>query len=240
MVPARQKTATIVVCEGDETSLDLFCEALIGNGLEVLAAPDARAALRFCRYNDPDLMLLDLALPEGSGVAALRAIREAEDTKTRIDPSLPVIALIEGEGSAERRVGLNLGAIDCIRRPVDARDLAARVDAAVGRSFSLTSKRLTVAGLVIDPGGHLVKVGDRRISLTKKEFALLYILAGDPTRVFSRTELLRDVWDEDGSPTQSGIRKLNSHISRLRRKLDPTGTRYVFIAWGIGYKLVNG
>jgi DNA-binding response OmpR family regulator len=238
-VPAPEKPATIVVCEGEGRSLDRLCEELLGNGLGVLAAPDATAALRFCRYNDPDLMLLDLALPEGSGVGVLRAIREADSAETRIDASLPVIVLIEREGSAERRLGLNLGAIGCIERPFDFGDLAARVNAAVGRRLSATAKPLTIGELLIDPGRHLVKVGDRSVPLTRKEFALLYVLASEPTRVISRAELLRDVWGEDGSPTRSGIRKLNSHISRLRRKLDPEGTRYVFNCWGIGYRLVG-
>jgi len=118
-------------------------------------------------------------------------------------------------------------------------DLAARIAAALGRRRRRTDDPLMVGELLIDPGRHLVKVGDRSVPLTRKEFALLYVLASDPTRVFSRAELLRDVWDEDGRPTRNGIRKLNSHISRLRRKLDPEGTRYVFNCWGIGYRLVG-
>jgi DNA-binding response OmpR family regulator len=94
-----------------------------------------------------------------------------------------------------------------------------------------------VGELVIDPLRRKVMVGEREVALAKKEFALLRALAGDPTRVFSKEELLRDVW---GFTSPHRTRTLDSHASRLRRKLDPEHSRYVVNCWGIGYRLVDG
>jgi DNA-binding response OmpR family regulator len=94
-----------------------------------------------------------------------------------------------------------------------------------------------VGDLVIDPVRHRVTVGERVVPLSKKEFALLRALAANPTRVYTKEELLKDIWAYKGN---SKTRTLDSHASRLRRKLDPEGGRFVFNCWGIGYRLIDG
>src|SRR6201992_4549898 len=112
MLTPREEIATIVVCEDDEPTLDLLCEHLIADRYEVLPAPNAADARRLCRYNPPDLLLLDLALPDASGLDVLREIRAADGVDSRFDPHLPIIVLT-GRGSGTDRVrGLDLGAGD--------------------------------------------------------------------------------------------------------------------------------
>ena len=105
------------------------------------------------------------------------------------------------------------------------------------RSAGRRAGPLRVGELVVDPVTRQVRVGDREVALANKEFALLRALASEPRRVFTKSELLRDVW---GFRSEGRTRTLDSHASRLRRKLDPQGSRYVFNCWGVGYRLVEG
>src|SRR6478609_12242879 len=112
MLPQRQEIASVVVCEDDTVTLELLCDHLAADRFGPLAAPTASDALRLCRYNQPDLLLLDLALPDASGLDVLREIREADGADARFDPRLPVIVL-SGRGADTDRVrGLDSGADD--------------------------------------------------------------------------------------------------------------------------------
>ncbi len=238
MLPQRDEIATIVVCEDDDATLDLLCDHLTADRFEVLPAPSAADALRLCRYNHPDLLLLDLALPDASGLDVLREIREADGIESRFDPNLPIIVLTGRAGATERVRGLDLGADDYVQKPFSYEELRARITAVLRRRHSRREGPVRVGELLIDPSRRKVTVGDREVHLAKKEFTLLRVLASDPTRVFSKDELLRDVW---GFRTPAGkTRTLDSHASRLRRKLDPEHHTYVVNCWGIGYRLVDG
>ncbi|MBS1882537.1 MAG: response regulator transcription factor [Actinobacteria bacterium] len=238
MLPEREQIATIVVCEDDDATLDLLCDHLAADRFEVLPAPSAADALRLCRYNHPDLLLLDLALPDASGLDVLRTIRESDGIDARFDPRLPVIVLT-GRAAATYRVrGLDLGADDYVQKPFVYEELRARITAVLRRGHSRHEGPVRVGEIVIDPSRRKVVVGDREVHLAKKEFTLLRALASDPTRVFSKEELLRDVW---GFRAPAGkTRTLDSHASRLRRKLDPEHHKYVVNCWGIGYRLTEG
>jgi DNA-binding response OmpR family regulator len=231
------KIATIVVCEDDEPTLELLCEHLVADRFEVLPAPGAADALRLCRYGRPDLMLLDLALPDASGLDVLRQIREADGAGSRFDPRLPIIVLGGRGGSADRVRGLDLGADEYVQKPFSYEELRARIAAVLRRGHSRHEGPVRVGELLIDPARHKVMVGDREVRLAKMEFTLLRVLASDPTRVFSKDELIRDVWGL--RPQSSKTRTLDSHVSRLRRKLDPEDQKYVVNCWGIGYRLVE-
>ena len=154
--------------------------------------PSASDALRLCRYNQPDLLLLDLALPDASGLDVLREIREADGVDSRFDPRLPVIVLTGRGADADRVRGLECGADDYVVKPfhypraagADRRRPAAAAPAtATARAGSATSS--------IDPARRKAWVGDREVTLSNKEFSLLRVLAADPTRVFTKDELLR-------------------------------------------------
>jgi DNA-binding response OmpR family regulator len=237
MLPQRNEIASVVVCEDDAMTLDLLCDHLAADRFGVLPAPSASDALRLCRYNHPDLLLLDLSLPDASGLDVLREIREADGVESRFDPQLPVI-ILTGRGAQTDRVrGLTAGADDYLTKPFAIEELRARIGAVLRRRASRREGPIRVGELMIDPLRRKVMVGEREVALAKKEFTLLRVLAGDPTRVFTKADLLHDVWGYD-SPGKT--RTLDSHASRLRRKLDPEHSRYIVNCWGIGYRLLDG
>jgi len=237
MLPRREEIASVVVCEDDAVTLELLCDHLSADRYGVLPAPSASDALRLCRFNQPDLMLLDLSLPDASGLDVLREIREADGIESRFDPQLPVIVLTGRGAQTDRVRGLTAGADDYLTKPFNIEELRARIGAVLRRRESRREGPIRVGEMVVDPLRRRVTIGAREVALAKKEFTLLRVLAGDPTRVFSKEELLRDVW---GYSSPGKTRTLDSHASRLRRKLDPEHSRYVVNCWGIGYRLVDG
>jgi len=237
MLPQREEIASLVVCEDDDVTLDLLCEHLAADRFGVMPAPSASDALRLCRYNHPDLLLLDLSLPDASGLDVLREIREADGIDSRFDPRLPVIVLTGRSGDTDKVRGLDAGADDYLTKPFRYPELRARIGAILRRRVHPQDGPSRVGDLVVDPLRRRVTVGDRDVPLSKKEFALLRVLASDPTRVFTKEELLDAVWAYRGP---SKTRTLDSHASRLRRKLDPEHGRFVSNCWGIGYRLIDG
>jgi len=237
MLPQRQEIASIVVCEDDAMTLELLCEHLAADRFGVMPAPSASDALRLCRFNHPDLLLLDLSLPDASGLDVLREIRGADGVESRFDPELPVIVLTGRGTKVDRIRGLEAGADDYLTKPFDLEELRARIGAVLRRRASRRDGPLRVGELIVDPLRRRVTVGSREVALSKKEFALLRILASDPTRVFAKQDLLLEVW---GFRNPGRTRTLDSHASRLRRKLDPEHSRYVINSWGIGYRLLDG
>lgn len=237
MLPERQELATVVVCEDDEVTLELLCDHLSADRFGVLPAPSASDALRLCKFNQPDLLLLDLSLPDASGLDVLREIREADGLESRFDPLLPVIVLTGRGADTDRVRGLDSGADDYMTKPFSYEELRSRIGAVLRRRAAGREGPTRVGELTIDPARRKVTVGEHEVHLAKKEFALLRILAADPTRVFAKEELLQRAWGYTGS---GKTRTLDSHASRLRRKLDPAQARYVVNCWGIGYRLIDG
>jgi len=237
VLPKRREIASVVVCEDDTATLELLCDHLVADRFEALPAPSASDALRLCRYKQPDLMLLDLALPDASGLDVLQEIREADGIASRFDPGLPVIVL-SGRGAEHDRVrGLEFGADDYLVKPFHYPELRARIGAVLRRRAERRDGPLRVGELVVDPARRRAWVGQRPVKLSNKEFSLLRVLASDPQRVFSKRELLGEVW---GYRTPAKTRTLDSHASRLRRKIDPEHGRFVVNCWGVGYRLVDG
>ncbi|HEY0280162.1 MAG TPA: response regulator transcription factor [Solirubrobacterales bacterium] len=228
--------ATVVVCEADEETLTLLCDRLTADRFAVLPASGAAEALRLCHYDHPDLLVLDATVPDGAALDAVRRIREADGIEDRLDPRLPIIALVD-RGGADRRLQVEAGVDDCVSRPFTYDEVRARITAVLRRRHSRHDDPVRVGELVVDSGRRKVTVGGREVHLARREFTLLRVLASDPTRVFGKDELLRDVW---GLRAPAGrTRTLDSHASRLRRKLDPEHRRYVVNCWGIGYSLVS-
>lgn len=234
MLPKIEVLATVVVCEDDDATRELLCDHLTADRYRALPAPSASDALRLCGYNQPDLMLLDLGLPDASGIDVLREIREAGE---RFDPDLPVLVLSGRAGEADRLRGFEAGADDYLPKPFHYPELLARVAAVLRRRSGRRRGPVRVGDLTVDPLTRQVEVGGRGVQLANKEFALLRALAAEPRRVFTKDELLRDVW---GFRSQGRTRTLDSHASRLRRKLDPEAGRYVCNCWGVGYRLIDG
>jgi DNA-binding response OmpR family regulator len=236
MLPEVEELATVVVCEDDEATLELLCDHLTADRYRALAAPSASDALRLCHYKQPDLLLLDLRLPDASGLDVLREIRATDGSNGRFDPGLPVV-VISGRSSPTDRVrGLNEGADDYVVKPFAIEELIARLRAVLRRRAQRREGPRRIGDLFVDPSTREVKVAGRRVELANKEFALLRALAAEPTRVFSKEELLRDVW---GFRSMGRTRTLDSHASRLRRKLDPEAGRFIVNCWGVGYRLIE-
>jgi DNA-binding response OmpR family regulator len=237
MLPRPEPVARLVVCEDDAPTLDLLCDHLEADRFQALGAPSAADALRLCHYNDPDLLLLDLRLPDASGLEVLREIRASAGSTGRFDPALPVIVLSGRSTEVDRVRGFAEGADDYVVKPFHYQEVAARIRAVLRRRASRREGPRRIGELFIDPARREVSVGDRAVALANKEFTLLRALASDPHRVFTKEELLRDVW---GFRSMGRTRTLDSHASRLRRKLDPETGRYVVNCWGVGYRLLEG
>ena len=236
MIPEREEIAQVVVCEDDRATLDLLSENLVADRFGVMQAPSASDALRLCQYGNPDLLLLDLNLPDAAGLDVLRELRDPDRAVSRFDLGLGVIILSGRSTERDRVRGLRQGADDYLVKPFHYPELLARIEAVLRRRRGRRSAPTHVADIRISHEERTVSVGDRRVELSAKEFALLAVLAGEPTRVFSKEELLRDVW---GYRSIGHTRTLEAHASRLRRKLDPEGGKFVLNCWGVGYRLVE-
>jgi DNA-binding response OmpR family regulator len=229
---------TILVVEDDDPVRTFLADNLVADGYEVLVADTVRDALRMLEYKRPDLAVVDLGLPDGSGLDLIRRVRDADGVASRIDPGTPLV-ILSGRGSEIDRVrGFERGADEYVVKPYSYGELRMRLRAILRRTRARIARgRLRVGDLEIDPASREVRLRGRRIELSQKEFALLRALASSPTRVFTKEELLRDVW---GFRSMGTTRTLDSHACRLRQKLGVGGDRLVVNVWGVGYRLVDG
>jgi DNA-binding response OmpR family regulator len=229
--------ATILVVEDHVVTRRFLADNLSADGFEPLEAESAGDGRRLMATRSPDLAIIDLGLPDRDGLELLRDVRRANDPLSRIDPDLPVVVL-SGRGTELDRVrGFDLGADDYLRKPFSYPELRGRVTAVLRRTRrSPRAGRLRIGPLELDPLGRTVLLDGSPIHLSKKEYALLRTLAEEPTRVFTREELLRGVW---GFQSLGATRTLDSHASRLRGKLRPAGS-FVVNVWGVGYRLIDG
>jgi DNA-binding response OmpR family regulator len=230
--------STILVVEDDDATRAFLADNLVADGYDVLVADTARHGLRLLETKFPDLALIDVALPDGSGLDLVRRVREADGVTTRIDPHLPLVLVSGRTGELDRLRGFDRGADDYVCKPFAYGELRARVAALLRRTQRrVGAGRLRVGPIVLDPASREVLVHDERVELSQKEFALLRHLATEPTRVFTKQELLRTVW---GFQSLGRTRTLDTHACRLRAKLGRRGDRFVLNVWGVGYRLVDG
>jgi DNA-binding response OmpR family regulator len=222
-LPQVERLATVVVCEDDSPTLELLCDHLEADRFRALPAPSASDALRLCHYKEPDLLLLDLRLPDAPGLDVLREIRSSHGAAGRYDPALPVIVLSGRGTDADRVRGFSEGADDYVVKPFHMPELTARINAVLRRRDSRREGPRRVGDVFIDPSRRAVRVGDREVDLANKEFALLLALTSDPARVFTKEELLRDVWGfvPWGEPAPSTPTRAGCGESSIRR---PAGT----------------
>jgi DNA-binding response OmpR family regulator len=230
-------SATILLVEDNPLTRTFLAENLTADGYEVLQAECARDAERIIASEFPDLAILDLALPDQDGLELLHEVRVSDRVAGKFDPDLLVLVLSGKASELDRVRGFQRGADDYVTKPFSYSELQARVAALLRRGRRRPGPgRLRVGPLEIDPLCRQVWLHGQEVKLSKKEFALLRALAGDPTRVFTREELLRGVW---GYRSMGVTRTLDSHASRLRQKLTPCGERFIVNVWGVGYRLVD-
>jgi DNA-binding response OmpR family regulator len=228
----------ILIVEDHRATRTFLADNLAADGYEPLEADTAHDALRLMAAKSPDLAIVDLGLPDRDGLDLLREVRGSEVAASRLDPRLPVIVLTGRAGELDRVRGFERGADDYLVKPFSYPELRARVAAVLRRArHRRGSGRLRVGPLELDPLSRAVELDGVPIHLSKKEFALLRALAEEPTRVFTREELLRGVW---GFRALGATRTLDSHASRLRKKLAAAGGGFIVNVWGVGYKLIDG
>jgi two-component system alkaline phosphatase synthesis response regulator PhoP len=223
---------TILVVDDEPKIVKQARDYLERGGFRVVDAADGKTALARARGERPDLIVLDLNLPEMDGLDVCRALRRESD--------VPIIMLTARVEETDRLIGLELGADDYIIKPFSPRELVARVRAVLRRvRGGVHQPGLIRAGdLEIDLEGHKVARGEESIQLTRTEFNLLVTLAQHPGQTFTREQLLGRL---HGVAYDGFDRSVDAHIKNLRRKLeeDPTEPRYVLTVYGIGYKFTD-
>ncbi len=222
----------ILVVDDEMDALDLIEFNLKGAGLEVVTAVDGEEALRKARALLPDLILLDLMLPEVDGTEVCKILRRDPSTS-----AIPIIMLTARASELDRVLGLELGADDYVTKPFSPRELVLRVRNLLKRRESSEDKlsRLSVADLVIDVPQHAVTVQGRSIDLTATEFKLLTVLVQRRGRVQSREQLLRDVWEYD---SLIDTRTVDTHMRRLREKMG-SASGLLDTVRGVGYRFME-
>ncbi len=221
----------------DETNItDVCCRYLQREGYETLQAHDGETALRLWQSEQPHLVILDVMLPHIDGWEICETIRQVQD--------IPIIMLTARGEEADRLLGLTLGADDYMTKPFSPRELVLRVKAVL-RRFHMQERSdvetidshsiIRYPGLEIDMPRRSVLVNGMTIELTVKEFEVLVLLASHPGQVFSRHQILNQVWDMDyfGDTTTVTV-----HIRRLREKIEPVPSepQWIKTVWGVGYK----
>lgn len=223
---------TILVVDDEPKIVKQARDYLERGRFRVVSAGDGKTALRMVRHERPDLVVLDLNLPEMDGLDVCRALRRESD--------VPVIMLTARVEEHDRLIGLELGADDYITKPFSPRELVARVRAVLRRvQGGVHQPGLIRAGdLEIDLNGHRVARAGEPIRLTRTEFNLLATLAQHPGQTFTRAQLIDRL---HGVAYDGFDRSVDAHIKNLRRKLesDPTEPRYVLTVYGIGYKFTD-
>lgn len=228
-----------LVVDDEPHILSFLAENLATDDFVVHAAPSASHARSKLNAFTPDIVLLDVGLPDSSGFELCREIRGSDPLRVRFAPDVPIIMLTARADDVDRVRGFQRGADDFVAKPFHYPELLARM-AALLRRTRVTRDRdvLQAAGINIDLRTREVRVSGQPVTLSAKEFMLLAALAREPRRVFRKQELLESVW---GFRSVGSTRTLDSHASRLRRKLRAACSErpYIDNVWGVGYRLVG-
>jgi DNA-binding response OmpR family regulator len=223
---------TILVVDDKANVRTLIREYLTEQGFRVVTADNGQNALYTARQEKPNLILLDIMMPEMDGYEFIRTYRKESDT--------PIILLTAKLEESDKVVGLELGADDYVTKPFGMRELVARIHTVMRRAGQIPHpcSRLQIGEIVLDRETHSVTVGDRPVHLTPSEFDLLALLMNAPGRVFSRLDLLEDL---QGTSFEGVARTIDVHVRNLRTKIetDPANPRYIETVFGIGYRFVE-
>jgi DNA-binding response OmpR family regulator len=232
---------TVLIVSADRDARTFLADNLTADGYEVMEAGSVASARRLLVQSFVDLAVVARDLPDGDGLDLLRFVREAGAVVPRVDTDLPLILTSENASPLDRVRGLERGCDDYLSSPFAYTELRARVAALLRRRQRLvTASRLRIGALEIDALARQAWIDGCTVRLSGKEFSLLHTLARESGRVFKRDELMATIWGwSDGGQTAQRTRTLDSHASRLRRKLSAYGANYVINVWGVGYRLVD-
>ena len=223
--------ATILVVDDEPKITQLVRDYLERAGFNVVTAGDGREALMRARTESPDLVVLDLGLPQLDGLDVTRLIRRETD--------VPIIMLTARDDETDKLIGLELGADDYVTKPFSPRELVARVRAVLRRRDRAGADDvLRVGELELDVPRMRLEVAARVVELTATEFTLLAAMARQPGRVFTRAQLLDAI---HGVAFESYERAIDAHVKNLRRKIEPVphDPRYLLTVYGVGYRLAD-
>ena len=233
----------IIIVEDDPGISKYLQAALRGHDYEPMLATDGKTALEMIASHCPDLLLLDLGLPDMDGSEIIRSVRSWS--------RMPIIVISARITAADKIALLSAGADDYLTKPFDLDELQARIEvqrrhraerahagtAACAAKADGSPRLLAFRRWELDPDGRVFRVDGEEVALTRTEFNILELLMGRPQKVFTKQELFELAWGEPYSVEDSTV---NVHVSNLRRKLKPTGTdNYLQTVWGMGYKLHN-
>ena len=223
---------TILVVDDEPKIVSLARDYLEHAGFAVRSAFDGTSALVTARRDHPDLIVLDLGLPELDGIDVARALRK--------ESSVPIVMLTGRSDESDKLVGLEIGADDYVTKPFSPKELVARVRAVLRRSARTApaTEVVRVGDVTLDMPRMRVTVAGRTVELTPSEFQLLAALAREPGRVFTRTQLLDAL---HGVAFESYERAIDAHVKNIRRKLepDPAAPRYLLTVYGVGYRFAE-
>lgn len=218
----------ILIVEDEPKIVELVRRYLERDGYQVSVAEDGRKALETVRSWQPDLILLDLNLPDMDGLEVCRTVRHIS--------AVPIIMLTARDEDVDKLIGLELGADDYITKPFSPREVVARVHAVLRRAQlqAVTSDIIKVGGLFIDISRHEARCHDKLLDLTATEFKLLLMMARSPGRVFTRMQLLDEI---QGIAYEGYERTIDAHIKNLRHKMESGQGCRIATVRGVGYKL---
>lgn len=216
----------ILIVEDEENIRELLRLYLEREAYEVIEAPNGVEGLKKWKSETPDMLLLDVMMPIMDGWEVCRTIRE--------ESNVPIIMLTAKGETSDRVSGLEMGADDYIVKPLEMREVIARIRAVFRRLAPEDSGKLSYDKLVVDKQAYDLIVDGKRVDAPPKEIELLYFLASSPNRVFTRAQLLDDVW---GFDYFGDTRTVDVHIKRLREKLQDVSDKWdLKTVWGVGYK----
>ncbi|WP_084024356.1 response regulator transcription factor [Vulcanibacillus modesticaldus] len=217
----------ILVVDDDYNLTQLIKSYLMPENFEVVVANDGIKALEVFKLTAPNLVLLDIMIPKLDGWEVCKEIRKVSN--------VPIIMLTAKGEQFDKILGLEIGADDYIVKPFDFRELVARVRAVLRRYSpqGIKTKQIIYPNLVIDLNEFQIRSGDEEVELTRKEMELLYYLASNPNQVFTRQQLLEEIWGFDFT---GSTRTVDVHIERLRKKLKAPDSWQIKTVWGVGYK----
>jgi DNA-binding response OmpR family regulator len=222
---------SVLVVDDEPTIAEVVSRYLERAGYAASTAADGLEAIRAAEDCRPDLVVLDVMLPQLDGLQVLRHLREGEDRRT------PVILLTAKGEQDDKLAGLRSGADDYVVKPFSPSELVARVDAVLRRSLppKEEAEPLRFDQLEVDVRGRRVTVGGEEVQLSQREFDLLSFMASHPGQAFSRDQLMDRVWD---SAALSDTSTVTVHVRRLRAKIepDPERPRFIQTVWGVGYR----
>ena len=216
----------VLVVDDEPMVREVVTRYLERDGHRVRAVPDGASALLEFESNRPDLVVLDVMLPHVNGLDVLSEVRRRSE--------VPVILLTANREESDRVRGLDLGADDYVVKPFSPRELAARVRSALRRSTAVTESPIQIGALAVDPRSRTAEVDGTPCDLTRREFDLLAFLAANPGQVFSRAQLLDQVWDS--STEWQDPATVTVHVRRLRGKLGGGSEDWISTVRGVGYR----